>query len=267
MASVAPDLLCLTFNGLSKTYRVAGYRSGWLVITGPREHRDGLLSRASPCCASTRLCPNVPAQHAVQAALGGIQSIEALIASAGGCYERRRTWPPRADLIPGVDCVRPDGALFLFPRLDPDVHEIRGRRPPRLRPAGQRHILLVQGTGFHWPTPDHLRMVTLPEARVLAEAVERMGNFLSSYRPVAPPARHAPRPPSRSPPRARSRVGREIVAANPRSRAIPTISWTREGRGRGGRGRQPGDPRDAERAGTRGRPARRRKCSARFSCG
>jgi alanine-synthesizing transaminase len=181
MATVAPDLLCLTFNGLSKTYRVAGYRSGWLVITGPREHATGFLEGIT-LLASTRLCPNVPAQHAVQAALGGIQSIDALIAPGGRLHEQRDVAYRGLTSIPGVDCVRPDGALYLFPRLDPNVHEIRDDARLVYDLLVSEHILLVQGTGFNWPTPDHLRIVTLPEARVLQEAIERMGNFLSSYR-------------------------------------------------------------------------------------
>ncbi|WP_421732308.1 pyridoxal phosphate-dependent aminotransferase [Cellulomonas sp.] len=181
MATVAPDLLCLTFNGLSKTYRVAGYRSGWLVVTGPREHATGFLEGIT-LLASTRLCPNVPAQHAVQAALGGIQSIDALIAPGGRLHEQRDVAWRGLTSIPGIDCVRPDGALYLFPRLDPEVHEIRDDARLVYDLLVSEHILLVQGTGFNWPTPDHLRIVTLPEARVLAEAVERMGNFLASYR-------------------------------------------------------------------------------------
>jgi alanine-synthesizing transaminase len=181
MATIAPDLLCLTFNGLSKTYRVAGYRSGWMVVTGPREHATGFLEGIA-LLASTRLCPNVPAQHAVQAALGGIQSIDALIAPGGRLHEQREVAYRGLTSIPGVDCVRPDGALYLFPRLDPDVHEIRDDARLVYDLLVSEHILLVQGTGFNWPDPDHLRIVTLPEARVLAEAIERMGNFLSSYR-------------------------------------------------------------------------------------
>jgi len=181
MATVAPDLLCLTFNGLSKTYRVAGYRSGRLVVTGPRAQANGFLEGIT-LLASTRLCPNVPAQHAVQAALGGIQSIDALIAPGGRLHEQRDVAYRGLTSIPGVDCVRPDGALYLFPRLDPEVHEIRDDARLVYDLLVSEHILLVQGTGFNWPTPDHLRIVTLPEARVLAEAVERMGNFLSSYR-------------------------------------------------------------------------------------
>lgn len=181
LASVAPDLLCLTFNGLSKTYRVAGYRSGWMVVTGPREHAKGFLEGIQ-LLASTRLCANVPAQHALQAALGGVQSIEALVAPGGRLHEQRDIAWRGLTSIPGVTCVRPSGALYLFPRLDPEVHQIHDDARLVYDLLVSEHILLVQGTGFNWPDPDHLRIVTLPEARVLAEAVERLGNFLASYR-------------------------------------------------------------------------------------
>ncbi len=181
LASVAPDLLCLTFNGLSKTYRVAGYRSGWLVITGPKQHARGFLEGIN-LLASTRLCPNVPAQHAVLAALTGVQSIDALIAPTGRLHEQRDVAWEALEAIPGVSCVKPAGALYAFPRLDPDVHEIRDDAKLVYDFLVSEKVLLVQGTGFNWPTPDHLRIVTLPEARVLSEAIERLGNFLSSYR-------------------------------------------------------------------------------------
>jgi alanine-synthesizing transaminase len=181
MASVAPDLLVLTFNGLSKTYRVAGYRSGWLVITGPKSHASGFLEGIT-LLASTRLCPNVPAQHAVQAALSGVQSIDALIGPSGRLREQRDAAWEGLEAIPGVTCVRPAGALYAFPRLDPEVHEIRDDAKLVYDFLVAEHVLLVQGTGFNLPTPDHLRIVTLPEARVLTEAIERLGNFLSSYR-------------------------------------------------------------------------------------
>jgi alanine-synthesizing transaminase len=181
MASVAPDLLCLTFNGLSKTYRVAGFRSGWVVITGPKSHAHGFLEGIT-LLASTRLCPNVPAQHAVQAALSGVQSIDALIAPTGRLHEQRDAAWEGLEEIPGVTCVKPQGALYAFPRLDPEVHEIRDDQKLVLDFLMAEHVLLVPGTGFNWATPDHLRIVTLPEARVLTEAIERLGNFLSSYR-------------------------------------------------------------------------------------
>ena len=180
-ATVAPDLLVLTFNGLSKTYRVAGYRSGWMVITGPKKHAKGFLEGIQ-LLASTRLCANVPAQHAVLAALTGVQSIDALIAPTGRLHEQRDVAWEKLSTIPGVSCVRPDGALYAFPRLDPEVHEIRDDKQLVYDLLVSEHILLVEGTGFNWPTPDHLRVVTLSEARVLSEAIERLGNFLSSYR-------------------------------------------------------------------------------------
>jgi alanine-synthesizing transaminase len=182
LATVAPDLLCLTFNGLSKTYRVAGYRSGWLVITGPKDHARGFIEGIT-LLASTRLCPNVPAQHAVQAALSGVQSIDALIAPTGRLHEQRDAAWETLESIPGVSCVRPQGALYAFPRLDPEVYELRDDAQFVYDFLVAEHVLLVQGTGFNWPTPDHLRIVTLPEARVLTDAIERLGNFLASYRP------------------------------------------------------------------------------------
>ncbi|MGP3535415.1 pyridoxal phosphate-dependent aminotransferase [Microbacterium sp. RD1] len=182
LATVAPDLLCLTFNGLSKTYRVAGYRSGWLVITGPKEHARGFIEGIT-LLASTRLCPNVPAQYAVQAALSGVQSIDALIAPSGRLHEQRDAAWQTLESIPGVSCVKPEGALYAFPRLDPEVYEIRDDAQFVYDFLVAEHVLLVQGTGFNWPAPDHLRIVTLPEARVLTDAIERLGNFLASYRP------------------------------------------------------------------------------------
>ncbi|MCD2499778.1 MULTISPECIES: pyridoxal phosphate-dependent aminotransferase [Microbacterium] len=180
-ATLAPDLLCLTFNGLSKTYRVAGYRSGWMVITGPKKHAAGFLEGVN-LLASTRLCPNAPAQHAVQAALDGVQTIDALIAPSGRLHEQRDVTWEGLNAIPGVSCVKPRGALYAFPRLDPEVHEIHDDARLVYDLLVAEHILLVQGTGFNWATPDHFRVVTLPEARVLGNAIERIGNFLSSYR-------------------------------------------------------------------------------------
>ncbi len=180
-ATLAPDLLVMTFNGLSKTYRVAGFRAGWVVITGPKKHAKGFLEGVT-LLASTRLCPNVPAQHAVQAALDGVQSIDALIAPTGRLHEQRDAAWEGLQSIPGVSCVKPQGALYAFPRLDPEVHEIRDDAKFIYDLLVAEHILVVQGTGFNWPAPDHFRLVTLPEARVLTEAVERVGNFLSSYK-------------------------------------------------------------------------------------
>ena len=181
MASVAPDLLCLTFNGLSKAYRVAGYRSGWLVITGPTEHATSFIEGIS-LLANMRLCPNVPAQHAIQVALGGYQSIDDLVLPGGRLLEQRDLAWQKLNEIPGVSCVKPEGALYVFPRLDPEVHDIIDDEKLVLDLLLDEKILVTQGTGFNWPAPDHLRIVTLPWARDLANAIERLGNFLASYR-------------------------------------------------------------------------------------
>ena len=181
LASVAPDLLCLTFNGLSKAYRVAGYRSGWLVITGPTDHATSFIEGIS-LLANMRLCPNVPAQHAIQVALGGHQSIDDLVLPGGRLLEQRDIACAKLNEIPGVSCVKPQGALYVFPRLDPEVHDIVDDEKLVLDLLLEEKILMTQGTGFNWPAPDHLRLVTLPWARDLAKAIERLGNFLASYR-------------------------------------------------------------------------------------
>ena len=181
LATLAPDLLCLTFNGLSKAYRVAGYRSGWLVITGPTDHATSFIEGIS-LLANMRLCPNVPAQHAIQVALGGHQSIEDLVLPGGRLLEQRDVAWSTLNAIPGVSCVKPEGALYVFPRLDPEVYDVVDDEKLVLDLLLQEKILVTQGTGFNWPTPDHLRIVTLPWARDLARAIERLGNFLVSYR-------------------------------------------------------------------------------------
>ena len=179
--TLAPDVLTLTFNGLSKAYRVAGYRSGWLVITGPKEHASSFIEGIS-LLANMRLCPNVPAQHAIQVALGGHQSIEELVLPGGRLLEQRDVAWAKLNEIPGVSCVKPQGALYAFPRLDPEVYDIPDDEQLVLDLLLQEKILVTQGTGFNWPAPDHLRIVTLPWARDLSNAIERLGNFLVSYR-------------------------------------------------------------------------------------
>ncbi|HZK35540.1 MAG TPA: pyridoxal phosphate-dependent aminotransferase [Aeromicrobium sp.] len=183
LATVATDVLCLTFNGLSKAYRVCGYRSGWLVVTGPKERASDYLEGIT-LLASMRLCPNVPAQNAIQVALGGYQSINEYILPGGRLLEQRDTAYEKLNAIPGVSVVKPKGALYVFPRLDPEVYEIKDDEQLVLDLLLSEKILLTQGTGFNWPDPDHLRIVTLPWSRDLAEAIERLGNFLSSYKQV-----------------------------------------------------------------------------------
>ena len=174
-------MLCLTLNGLSKAYRVAGFRSGWLLVSGPRQHAKSYLEGLATL-AATRLCPNVPGQYAIQAALGGRQSITDLVLPGGRLREQRdRAWE-RLNEIPGVSCVKPQGALYAFPRLDPAVHKIHDDEKFVLDLLLREKIQVVQGTGFNWPRPDHFRIVTLPRADDLDAAITRIGRFLAGYR-------------------------------------------------------------------------------------
>ena len=181
MAPRAPDLLCLTFNGLSKAYRVAGFRAGWMVVSGPRRHARDYIEGLD-VLANMRLCANVPAQHAIQAALGGRQSINDLVLPGGRLHEQRdRAWKLLTD-IPGVTCTVPKGALYVFPRLDPEVYPLHDDEQLVLDLLLQEHMLIVQGTGFNWPRPDHVRIVTLPHVDDLEAAIGRFGTFLEGYR-------------------------------------------------------------------------------------
>ncbi len=181
LASLAPDVFCLSFNGLSKAYRVAGFRSGWMGISGPK-HRASSYIEGLTILANMRLCANVPAQHAIQAALGGHQSINELVLPGGRLLEQRnRAWE-LVNQIPGVSCTKPGGSLYLFPRLDPEVHEIHDDEQFALDLLREQKILVVQGTGFNWPKPDHFRIVTLPRVEDLEEAIGRIGAFLADYR-------------------------------------------------------------------------------------
>jgi alanine-synthesizing transaminase len=181
-ATIAPDVFTITFNGLSKAYRLAGFRSGWMVMTGPRRHAASYIEGVS-MLTNMRLCANVPAQHAIQTALGGRQSIRDLVLPGGRLLEQRDAAVNTLRSIPGVTCVEPKGALYVFPRLDPEVYPIEDDRKFVLDFLRAERVLVVQGTGFNWPTPDHLRIVTLPWAADLVEAIERLGNFLSTYKP------------------------------------------------------------------------------------
>ncbi|CAM5653624.1 putative Glutamate-pyruvate aminotransferase AlaA [Streptomyces afghaniensis 772] [Streptomyces afghaniensis] len=180
-AALAPDLVVLTFCGLSKTYRVAGFRSGWLVVTGPRQHAKDYLEGLT-MLASMRLCANAPAQYAIQAALGGRQSIRDLTLPGGRLREQRDVAWEKLNEIPGVTCVKPKGALYAFPRLDPKVHKIHDDEKFVLDLLLREKIQVVQGTGFNWPTPDHFRILTLPYADDLEAAIGRIGRFLGGYR-------------------------------------------------------------------------------------
>ncbi len=182
-AAIAPDVFTLTFNGLSKAYRLAGFRAAWMLMTGPRKHATSYIEGIT-MLTNMRLCANVPAQHAIQTALGGRQSIRDLVLPGGRLLEQRDAAVTALEKIKGVSCVKPKGALYVFPKLDPSVYPISDDRKFVLDFLRSEHVLVVQGTGFNWPTTDHLRIVTLPYAKDLTEAIGRLGNFLSTYDPA-----------------------------------------------------------------------------------
>ena len=180
-AALAPDLVVLTLGGLSKTYRLAGFRSGWLVVSGPREHAADYLDGLE-LLANMRLCPNVPAQHAIEPALGGRVDITHLLEPGGRLRDQRDHAWQRMTAIPGVTCYKPAGALYLFPRLDPEAYAIRDDEQMMIDLLEQQHLLLSHGSGFNLPTTDHLRLVFLAAVPVLDDAIGRLATFLAGYR-------------------------------------------------------------------------------------
>jgi alanine-synthesizing transaminase len=175
------DVLCLTFSGLSKAYRVCGYRAGWVMISGPRERATDFVEGLT-LIANMRMCSNVPAQHAIQTALGGYQSVEELIGPGGRYYEQSMLADKLLNEIPGVTNVRPRGALYCFPRLDPSMYPIDDDEAFVIELLRAKKLLVTHGTGFNWPDPDHFRLVTLPDVDVLEEAIERIAHFLELRR-------------------------------------------------------------------------------------
>lgn len=181
LAALADDVMIITMNGLSKNYRACGYRAGWMVISGEKDHASDYIEGLN-MLASMRLCANVPSQYAIQTALGGYQSIDDLVAPGGRlCRQRDLAWELLTGM-PGVTCFKPQGALYLFPRLDPAVYPIKDDQQFVLELLLEEKILLVQGTGFNYPTPDHVRIVFLPNTDDLHEAIGRFGRFLEHYR-------------------------------------------------------------------------------------
>ncbi|MDR3394034.1 MAG: pyridoxal phosphate-dependent aminotransferase [Parasulfuritortus sp.] len=181
MASLADDLLILTYNGLSKNYRSCGYRTGWVVLSGEKRHAQDFIEGLT-MLASMRLCANVPAQHAIQTALGGYQSINELVAPDGRLTRQRDIAWEMLNAMPGVTCMKPKATLYVFPRLDPKVYPIQNDQQFILEMLEEEKVLVVQGTGFNWPNPDHFRVVFLPHEEVLREAFQRMERFLIAYR-------------------------------------------------------------------------------------
>jgi alanine-synthesizing transaminase len=181
LASLADDVLCITMNGLSKNYRACGYRAGWMVVSGDKRHAKDYIEGLN-MLASMRLCANVPGQMAIQTALGGYQSINDLIGPNGRLTRQRDLAWKMLTEIPGVTCVKPKGALYLFPKLDPKMYPIKDDEQFMLELLKEEKVLLVQGSGFNWPHPDHFRVVFLPHENDLAEAIGRVARFLDHYR-------------------------------------------------------------------------------------
>ena len=175
------DVLCLTFSGLSKAYRVCGYRAGWVAITGPK-HEAANYIEGITLLASMRLCSNVPAQHAIQTALGGYQSIDALVAPGGRLHEQRDVAYRMLNEIDGVSCNQSDGALYLFPKVDTEKFNIVDDEKFMLDLLKEQKILFSHGGAFNWHKPDHFRLVFLPDVQTLTDALNRLGEFLSDYK-------------------------------------------------------------------------------------
>ncbi len=181
IASLSEDVLTLTFNSLSKSYRSCGYRAGWMAVSGDKKPAADYIEGLN-MLSNMRLCANVPGQWAIQTALGGYQSINELVAEGGRLRRQRDLAYELITAIPGVSCVKPTAALYMFPRLDPKVYPIADDRQFFLELLQETRVMLVQGTGFNWPAPDHFRIVFLPHEDDLREAIGRIAKFLESYR-------------------------------------------------------------------------------------
>ena len=181
IAALTPDLLTITFNGLSKAYRVAGFRQGWMVLNGPKEHAKGYIEGLD-MLASMRLCANTPMQHAIQTALGGYQSINEFILPGGRLLEQRNKAWELVNQIPGLSCVKPMGALYMFPKIDTEMYGIHDDMKFIYDLLVREKVLFVQGTGFNWIRPDHFRIVTLPYTHQIEEAMGKLERFLQTYR-------------------------------------------------------------------------------------
>lgn len=181
MASLSNDVLTVSFNGLSKNYRSCGYRAGWMIVSGDLREAGDYIEGLN-MLASMRLCANVPGQYGIQTALGGYQSIDDLVAPGGRLCRQRNLAHELITAIPGVTCVKPKAALYMFPRLDPAIYPIKDDQAFIAELLKAERVLLVQGTGFNWPDPDHFRLVFLPHEDDLREAVARVARFLDGYR-------------------------------------------------------------------------------------
>ncbi|MBS1179597.1 MAG: aminotransferase class [Proteobacteria bacterium] len=181
IASLADDVLFVTFNGLSKNYRSCGYRAGWMIVSGDKRHARDYIEGLN-MLASMRLCANTPGQLAIQTALGGYQSIKDLVAPGGRLCRQRDLAYQLLSQIPGVSVVKPKAALYMFPKLDPKMYPIADDQQFAYELLAEEKVLIVQGTGFNWPAPDHFRLVFLPNSDDLSDAIGRIARFLGHYR-------------------------------------------------------------------------------------
>ena len=181
IGSLSTDILTLTFNSLSKSYRSCGYRAGWMVVSGDKKHATDYIEGLN-MLSNMKLCSNVPGQWAIQTALGGYQSINDLVGEGGRLRRQRDLAYELITAIPGVSCVKPQAALYMFPKLDPKVYPIADDRQFFLELLRETRVMLVQGTGFNWQQPDHFRIVFLPHEDDLREAINRIAKFLEGYR-------------------------------------------------------------------------------------
>ena len=181
LASLADDLLFLTFNGLSKAYRSCGFRAGWMVLSGAKKEAAGYIEGLN-MLSNMRLCSNVPGQFAIQTALGGYQSINELIQPEGRLCKQREYLYERLTAIPGISCQKPGGALYLFPKMDKKRFHLKDDMQFALDLLRETRVLIVQGTGFNWPEPDHFRIVFLPDLESLSMAADRLEKFFAGYR-------------------------------------------------------------------------------------
>ncbi|WP_420845494.1 aminotransferase class I/II-fold pyridoxal phosphate-dependent enzyme [Moraxella lincolnii] len=181
ICTLTKDVLVLTYNGLSKSHRIAGFRSGWLMLSGKKDHAQDFIEGLD-MLSSMRLCANVPAQYAIQTAMGGYQSMQALTCDVGRLYKQRQLAIERLNAIDGISCTMPQGAFYCFPKLDLDVYPIKDDVQLMMELLEQEKVLMVQGTGFNWDRPDHFRVVFLPNIYDLEEALERLERFFNKKR-------------------------------------------------------------------------------------
>ncbi|MBP0960964.1 MAG: aminotransferase class I/II-fold pyridoxal phosphate-dependent enzyme, partial [Oscillospiraceae bacterium] len=181
IASLAPDLFCVTFSGLSKSHMIAGYRIGWMVLSGNKKIAADYIQGLN-MLSNMRLCSNVPAQSIVQTSLGGYQSVESYIKPGGRIYEQRDFIYKALNDIPGISAVKPKAAFYIFPKIDVQKFNITNDEQFALDLLREKHILIIHGSGFNWGQPDHFRVVYLPRIEVLEEASQKLGDFLSTYR-------------------------------------------------------------------------------------